>query len=160
MSVNFGWMKHIRKRRKKQHKHVGKDESSVYTFCFLHQEQISFTQMNPLYLYQCSAVGTRADMWQRACAWPWWAPSSASFPLLPLPILYLVGGIGEWDEASDMSAPPVSAVLFPSFLLPHAVLLDLPSVGLIFSNPAITHFQLPLATKPTHTTTFLNPRLS
>ena len=38
------------------------------------------------------------------------------------------------DEASDMSAP--SLVLFSSFLLPRAVLLDLPLAGLILSNPS------------------------
>jgi len=58
MSVNLGWIKHIRKRRKKKrYKHMGKDKSSLYTFCSLPQEQISLTQMNPLYLYQCSPLG-------------------------------------------------------------------------------------------------------
>lgn len=34
-----------------------KDKSSLYTFCSLPQEQISLTQMNPLYLYQSSPLG-------------------------------------------------------------------------------------------------------
>jgi len=63
------------------------------------------------------------------------------------------------DEASDMSAP--SLVLFSSFLLPRAVLLDLPSAGLILSNPARTRLQHPwLRNPPTLTTTLLSPRLS
>lgn len=47
----------LEKGEKKRYKHMGKDESSLYTFCSLPQEQISLAQMNPLYLYQCSPLG-------------------------------------------------------------------------------------------------------
>lgn len=112
--------------------------------------------MNPLYLYQCLPLGQTGGsmhvlvLGELLCLLP---------PLPPLPILCLVAGIGHRE--SRMRHQTCQAHLSALFSFLHcAVLLDLPSAGLILSNPARTHLQSPWLQNPPILTTNLSLRLS
>lgn len=127
-----------------------KDKSSLYTFCSLPQEQISLTQMNPLYLYQCSPLGWMGGSMHVLGL----AELLRLLPLLCCCCLFCV-----WLEREEIVGRGIRHVA-PT-CQPRSLFFLSPSAGLILSNPARTCLEHPwLRNPPTLTTTLLSPRLS